>query len=81
MEEKKIIELQKFRRIEGDDWAANAQEFADQVAKGEITHGVMIYRDQEGRVHWRIFNEESSTYVLGLLSRLEYIINSGGVEE
>lgn len=81
MEEKKVkgnvITLADFAPMAGE-WHTNAQEFADQVKAGEVTHGVMIYRDKHGAVHWRIFNEESGTYILGLLARLTYLINEVG---
>jgi hypothetical protein len=82
---KKVLDFQSFRRMQGndeqEDWAHNAQEFADQVRNGEVTHGLMIYRDTDGQVHWRIFNEESPTYALGLISRLAFLINFAGTSE
>lgn len=71
----KVIKLASMKKMEGDDWAANAQEFADQVKNKEVTHAVMIYRTDDGEVHWRIFNEGSGTYILGLLARLTFLIN------
>jgi hypothetical protein len=78
--EGKVIQLSDYKEMNGD-WASNAQEFADTVKRGEVTHGVMIYRDQQGDVHWRVFNSESGTYALGLLSRLSHLINAYGLKE
>lgn len=72
-----VIKLSEFRQMEGDNWGENAQEFADQVKSGEVTHGVMIYRTTNGDIHWRAFCDGSGTYVLGLLTRLIFLINQG----
>lgn len=59
------------------DWEVNAQEFLDDIRAGRVTHGVMIYRTKEGEINYRVFDGESGTYVLGLLSRLQFILNAG----
>ena len=53
-----------------------AQEFADLVAGGKITHGMACYRTQEGEIHYLLINPEHLTYIIGLMERSKmYIID------
>lgn len=53
-----------------------AQEFADLVASGKITHGMACYRTQEGGIHYLLINQSHLTYIIGLMERSKmYIID------
>lgn len=53
-----------------------AQEFADLVEGGKITHGMACYRTQEGEIHYLLINSEHLTYIIGLMERSKmYIID------
>ena len=53
-----------------------AQEFADLVAGGKITHGMACYRTQEGEIHYLLINPKHLTYIIGLMERSKmYIID------
>lgn len=71
-----VIYLNNLQEMDGT-WTENAEEFTEQVRNQEVTHGVMIYRTRNGNVHWRVFNTESGTYILGLLERLKFLLNTG----
>ncbi len=46
-----------------------AQDFADMVVSGEITHGVACYRTKDGDIRYIIINQDHLTYIIGLMER------------
>ncbi len=55
----------------------NAQGFADQVANGEVTHGIICYRTVDGNINYRLFNPEHMTYIIGLMERTKMFLMEG----
>jgi hypothetical protein len=45
----------------------SAKQFADEVLLGQVTHGVICYRKNNGDVCYRLFNPEHITYISGLM--------------
>lgn len=53
-------------------WNDNFQEFITQVERGDITHGVICYRLQNGRIGYRTFNDEELDRLIGILERVKW---------
>ena len=65
----------KLIRLNQDE-ADAAQEFADLVTGGKITHGMACYRTHEGEIHYLLINPDHLTYIIGLMERSKmYIID------
>lgn len=47
----------------------SARQFADEVLLGQVAHGVVCYRKNNGDICYRLFNSEHRTYIIGLMER------------
>ena len=53
-----------------------AQEFADLVAGGKVTHGMACFRTADGDIQFCIINPEHLSYIIGLMERTKmYLID------
>ena len=60
----------------------SAEEFAELVDAGRITHGVIVYRTIDGDLKYRLFGgDDYTTYFQGMLIRIIHVMNSPQGEE
>lgn len=45
--------------------------FVEELKAGNITHGVIAYRNREGDLEHILINPDHSTYLIGLLERVK----------
>ncbi len=56
-----------------------AETFLEKVKTGEVTHGVVCYRDKKGTVSYQLFSPEHVTYIIGMMERCKHkIMNDFG---
>lgn len=51
-----------------------ARDFYEKVKSGEVTHGVILYRDKDGTINYQTYNPDHFTYILGLIERSKIIM-------
>lgn len=51
-----------------------AEEFLEKVKSGEVTHGVVLYRDKDGTINYQMYNPKHFTYIMGLIERTKIIM-------
>lgn len=51
-----------------------AEEFFEKVKSGEVSHGIICYREKNGTLNYQLYAKEHITYILGMIERCKMSI-------
>jgi hypothetical protein len=55
-----------------------AEDFLVQVRLGNITQGVVCFRNKNGDTRYQLYSPDHATYIIGLMERAKIAIHMGG---